>query len=170
MDLSLVEPYTFGWEGEDGGREISPYRLIPGGPLRLQFEYVLFRSYRAQDYALVEPVIDLVKGGGLEALRFPPDLRPDRALLVGDAEGDPAWAWHNELRPPPDRPVTTFLISERSDIPFINDHTVPEHVDHQFVYAAVTAYGLFEAPPTYREALETLQRYCVWFDSVLERA
>lgn len=162
-ELSLVEPYG-DWEGADDGREISPYQVFADRPIALQIDYVVFQSWRGADYAKIEPVIERVKHGGLAALKFPSDLRPDRAVVQGDKDSDPRWAWINEGQLPPEKPRSTFLASERSSIPYINDHTIPKGIDYQCVYAGVMDYRLYDIPPTWDEVMTRLGRYCAWFE------
>jgi hypothetical protein len=168
VDLAPMEAYDESWEGSV--YEISPYQLIADRPLAFQIEYVVFRSWRAADYVKLQPLIDLIKKGGLEVLGFPADLRPGRAILMGDDESHP-WERHRlEGTQPPDHPTSAFIIPERSDLPYINDHTIPEGIDYQFVQAAVVSYDFYEIPPTYDWLMKRLDRYCGWFGAMTGKA
>jgi hypothetical protein len=68
---------------------------------------------------------------------FPGDLRPGRAILMGNDESHPWERRRLEGTQPPDHPTSAFVIPGRSDLPYINDQTIPEGIDYQFVQAAV---------------------------------
>jgi len=170
VDLAPIEVYDESWEGADNGREISPYRLFPHRPLTLQIEYVMFQSYRAADYPKLHGLIEQIKRGILTPSTFPTDLRPARVILHGDDESHPWETLRNDGKQPPDHPTSAFIIAEHSDLPFINDHTIPKSIDHEFVHAAVVTYDFYETPPTYDELLNRLDKYCNWFDQRLSES
>jgi hypothetical protein len=167
IELAPIETYDESWEGADNGREISPYRLFAHRPLALQIEYVLFQSYRAADYPKLQGVIEQIKKGILTPNSFPKDLGPTRVILHGDDESHPWETLHTDGKQPPDHPTSAFFITEQSDLPYINNHTIPESIDHQFVHAAVVTYDFYKTPPTYDELLNRLDKYCKWFDQRL---
>lgn len=163
VELAPMEDYDDQWEGA-GGLEISPYQLIADRPLALQIEYVLYRSWRKADYPKLQELIQRVKQGGVDALDFPDDLRPARAILQGDDESHPWESRRLEGTHPPDRPTSAFIIPEHSGLPYINDHTIPDRIDYEFVQAAVVTYDFYETPPTYDALMKRLDRYCAWFE------
>jgi len=167
IELAPIETYDESWEGADDGREVSPYRLFAHRSLALQIEYVVFQSYKAADYPKLQGLIDQIKKGVLTPTSFPKDLRPSRVILHGDDESHPWDTLHTDCKAPPDRPTSAFIIAEHSDLPYINNHTIPESIDYEFVHAAVVTYDFFETPPTYDELLNRLDKYCDWFDQRL---
>jgi len=170
IEMAPIETYDEFWEGADDGREISPYRLFPHRPLALQIEYVLFHSYRAAEYPKLQGLIEQIKNGLLTPTSFPKDLRPARVILHGDDESHPWDTLHTDCKTPSDRPTSAFIIAEHSELPYINNHTIPESIDYEFVHAAVVTYDFYETPPTYDELLNRLDKYCKWFDQRLSEA
>jgi hypothetical protein len=170
IDLAAMETYDESWEGIDDGREISPYRLYAHRPLALQIEYVMFQSYRAADYPKFHGLIENIKKGILTSSTFPKDIRPERAILQGDDESHPWDTLHTDCKAPPDHPTSAFIVAEHSGLPYINNHTIPKSIDHQFVHAAVVTYDFYETPPTYDELMNRLDKYCGWFNQRLSES
>jgi hypothetical protein len=112
-------------------------------------------------------LIEQIKKGILTPSTFPKDLRPGRVILQGDDESHPWDTLRLEGKTPPDHPTSAFIITEQSDLPYINNHTIPESIDHEFVHAAVVTYDFYETPPSYDELLNRLDKYCKWFDQRL---
>jgi hypothetical protein len=170
IDLAPMETYDESWEGADDGREISPYRLFADRPLAMQIEYVLFHSYKAADYSKLHGLIENIKKGILTPSAFPKDLRPARVILHGDDESHPWDSLRLEGTKPPDHPTSAFIITEHSDIPYINNHTIPECIDYEYVHAAVVKYEFYKTPPTFDELLKRLDKYCEWFEKRLSES
>jgi hypothetical protein len=166
VSLAPMEAYSESWEG-GGCREISPYQLLADRPLAIQIEYVLFQSWKASDYPKLQGLIDNIKNGVLTPLAFPQDLRPARVILGADADSHPWEVRRHEGTQPPDHPTSAFIVIEHSDVPYINEHTVPEGVDYEFVQAAVVNYDFYKTPPTYDDLMKRLDKYCLWFEKLL---
>ena len=170
IDLAPMETYAESWEGSDDGREISPYRLFADRPLAIQIEYVLFQSYKAADYPKLCGLIENIKNGNLTASTFPKHLRPARVILQGDEKSHPWSSLRLDGTTPPDHPTSAFIIAEHSDLPYINNHTIPKCIDHEYVHAAVVNYDFYKTPPTYDDLLKRLDKYCDWFEKLLSES
>ncbi|HEX4053842.1 MAG TPA: hypothetical protein VHX86_06225 [Tepidisphaeraceae bacterium] len=170
VDLAPMETYDESWEGADNGREISPYRLFADRPLAMQIEYVLFHSYKASDYSKLHELIENIKKGILTPSTFPKHLRPARVILQGDDESHPWSSLRLDGTTPPDHPTSAFIIAEHSDLPYINNHTIPKCIDHEYVHAAIVNYDFYKTPPTYDELLKRLDKYCDWFQKLLSES
>ncbi len=165
LTLAAMEPYDESWEG-DSGPEVSPYQLLAERPLAYQVEYVLFQSWRAADYEKLESLVQRVKSGVLDTSGLPDALRPGRCQTEADEESDPWQSLRLNGTRPPDHPTSTFLVTERSKFPYINNHTIPEGIDYGFVQASVVNYDFYPTPPRYGELMDRLDTYCDWFESV----
>ena len=165
VEVAAMEDYDETWEGA-GSREISPYQLIPNRSIALQIEYVVYRSWRDTDYPKLAGLTQRIKKGGVEALGFPADIRPSRAVVQGDNESHPWESLRLDGTHPPKRPTSAFIALERSDLPYINHHTSPEGIDYQFVNASVVTYDFYERPPAYKDLMHRLDKYCAWFEKL----
>lgn len=166
ISLTPMIAYDDSWEGTNGP-EISPYQLNPQQPLAYQIEYVLYQSHRASDYAKVRGLVKRIKQQKVDLSALPPQLRPQRMITQADDASHPVESRRLEGTTPPARPTSTFFVMERSGIPYINHHTIPDGIDYELVQAAIVSYDFYDVAPVYRDLLERLRTYCDWYDSLL---
>jgi hypothetical protein len=137
------------------------------GEIWVQIEYSLYSSRHRADDARLERLRRTLREDGINALPFPPELRPDEHHI-----GTYKDAFHTlRLEGTVSRqPFHVLYVSELGDIPIINDHTIPEDIDFAWVDAQVVTFGRYDALPTYQELLDRLDRYCGIFDGWFDQA
>jgi hypothetical protein len=72
-----------------------------------------------------------------------------------------------EGKRPPDHATSALYVRERSDLPWINNHTIPDGIDYDAVRAEVVTYDLYPVPPRLGELMRRLDAYCDWFAGVV---
>jgi len=135
------------------------------GEIWVQVEYVIFGSHHRPDDQRIKRLRKNLKKKGLAAIPFPAEIRP-QAHHIG-AYND---AFHS-LRLEGDllrSPYHILFVSEISDVPVINDHTIPEDIDFAWVSAQVVTYRPYQTIPTYRELIATLDQYAGCFDGAID--
>jgi hypothetical protein len=156
---------------------IAPYDFAPEslaarvGEIWVQIEYSLFSSrQRAADVRL-HRLRHTLRQDGLDALPFPPGLRSTEHHIGTHEDAFHTMRLEGKIRR---QPFNVLYVSELSDLPIINDHTIPEGEDFAWVDAQVVTYGRYDTIPTYGELLDRLGRYCSgfdgWFDAALPTA
>lgn len=151
----------------DETQELSAARLIRPAERWLQIDYVMFHSSSRSDDARLASAREHQASGELSFRGLPASLRPD-TVAVGSFE-DPHNAWY-ESNKKIEEPSTRLFISQRSKLPYINDHTIPEGADYEFVAALVCRYRPYRTTPTYAECLKNLRVYSGWFEQYLPEA
>jgi hypothetical protein len=135
------------------------------GEIWVQIEYTIFTSRRRGDDTRLERLRRTLRKGGLDAIPFPPGLRPDQLHLDGYTDAFHTLRLEGELTR---QPFNVLYVSRLSDIPPINHHTIPEDRDFAWVDVQVVTYGRYDAIPTYRELPNRLDHYCGCFDGLID--
>jgi hypothetical protein len=164
--VASMQPYDPSWEKSEA-LEVSVYQLKVEQPLAMQIEYVLFESYLASDHAKLRPLLEEIKSGALTPESFPVSLRPDSVMTTAKGAINPWQDRRLDGKQPPDHAVSVFYVTEKSELPYINNHTIPEHLDFDFVQAAVVTYDFYEVPPTYQILMNRLGKYVNWLEDRL---
>jgi hypothetical protein len=151
----------------DEALEISPTRLMHPHERWIQVEYVMFYSNSPADDARLAPARARHASGDLRFPGLPSALRPDN-ISIGSFD-DPHYAWYNG-NPGVDKAATVLFISQPSKLPRINDQTIPEGAEFDWVTACVFRYRPHGITPTYGDCLKELQAYCRWFDQSFPEA
>jgi hypothetical protein len=131
----------------------------------VQIEYVIFGSHRRQDDQRINRLRKKLKKKGLDAIPFPAEIRP-QAHHIGTYND--AFHSHRLEGDLPRSPFHILFVSEISDIPTINSHTIPEDIDFAWVSVQVVTYRPYQTIPTYRELLATLDQYAACFDGAID--
>jgi hypothetical protein len=151
----------------DEALEISPTRLMRPQERWIQVEYVMFFSSSPADDSRLVPARARHASGSLGFLGLPKALRPE-SVKIGTFE-DPHYAWYNGDGGV-EKAVTALFISQPSNLPYINNQTIPEGAEYEHVTACVFRYRPYKVAPTYNDCLKDLQAYCRWFDHYLAEA
>jgi hypothetical protein len=131
------------------------------GEIWVQVEYAIFTSRRRSDDVRLDGLRRRLRADGLAAIPFPPELRPDEHHIGAYEDAFHLFRLESDVRR---QPFNVLYVSELSDIPLINHHTIPDDEDFAWVDAQVVTYGRYDALPTYGELLDRLGRYCGSFD------
>jgi hypothetical protein len=132
----------------------------------IQIDYFIFDSHRQADDARLKKLRRLLQTKGLKAVPFPPDIRPE-AYRIGVHED----AFHtlrldDKLRR---EPFHVLHVSEISNIPIINDGSIPEGIDFGWVDVQVSTFRRYETIPVYRELLQHLRGYCGCLEGLIDQ-
>jgi hypothetical protein len=137
------------------------------GEIWVQIEYAVFTSRKRSDDTRLDGLRRTLQAEGLDAIPFPPDLRPAAYHIGTYDDAFHTFRHEGEVRR---QPFHVLYVSELGDLPIINYHTIPEDEDFTWVDAQVVTYGRYDALPTYAELLDRLARYCACFDGSIAAA
>jgi DNA-binding winged helix-turn-helix (wHTH) protein len=161
IDWGLLGHNINNGEREDAfGNALVTTKVILPAELWIQVEYVLFHANTADADLTIAPFRDHLMTHGCtnpspQGIVQPVDFR------IGN-NNDPHFQWF-QFGDSPASEQTYVFVSSISDLPYINQHTIPNAIAFQFVHASIIDLRRYSSPITYRELFKRFDDLNAWY-------
>jgi DNA-binding winged helix-turn-helix (wHTH) protein len=161
IDWGLLGHNINNGEREDasGNGLLSTKTILPA-ELWIQVEYVLFHANTAPADLTIAPFRDHLMVHGCTK-PSPQGIVQPVSVRIG-YNNDPHFQWF-QLGEAPTAEQTYVFVSSISDIPYINQHTIPNATAFQFVHASIIDLRRYTKPITYRELFKRFDDLNAWY-------